>query len=68
MQYPAKYVVHWPSGPTNACDEHACDEHAAQLVHLGNFMGAHIACTEAAPGAQCQNCVNEAKENSDGRD
>lgn len=33
--YPATFVVHCPSAPTNACDEHA---HAVESVM--RFMGA----------------------------
>ena len=54
--YPAVATVHWPSGPVDACDRHA-----RELVALGNFMGAHVAVTHAAEGAQCSNCINESK-------
>lgn len=55
-EYPAQYVVHWPTGPVNACKEHA-----DKLRNLGGFMGAHVTVTEAGPGASCSNCENEAK-------
>ena len=55
--FPATRTVHYPSGPTNACDEHA-----AQLTGLMRFLGGHVVHTAAPDGAQCDNCVNEAKD------
>lgn len=54
--YPATCAVHCPSGPTNACDEHA---HAVES--LMRLMGARTVRTPVPEGAQCDNCVNEAK-------
>lgn len=57
MDHPANCVVHWPSGPVNCCERHA-----RELKSLGNFMGAHVVVTAPPPaGAECGNCVNEAK-------
>jgi hypothetical protein len=57
--YPATKIVHWPTGPVNACNDHA-----AQLVNLARFMGTHVAVTAAPDGAECINCKNKAsKEN-----
>lgn len=56
VEYPATATVHWPSGPVDACDQHA-----KELMALGGFMGAHVVATKAPDGAQCSNCVNEAK-------
>ncbi len=55
-EFPAMAVVHWPSGPVNACSRHA-----GELMALGRFMGTHIAVTKADDGAQCSNCINENK-------
>lgn len=57
----ATRVVHTPSGPA-----HACDEHAEQLTGLYSFLGAHVVHTGAPDGAQCANCINEAKEKEHG--
>lgn len=54
--YPAKYTVHCPSKPTNACEEHA-----NAVVNLMRFMGAHVNVTKAPIDAQCDNCINENK-------
>lgn len=54
-QFPATHVVHWPSGSAPACERHA-----SQLKGLGNFLGSHIAVTEAGAHAECVNCKNEA--------
>ena len=57
IKYPAKYLVHWATGPV-AC----CDNHAKQLVGLGKFMGSHIAVTNNEDNTlQCDNCINESK-------
>ncbi len=58
--FPATKIVHWPSGPVAACDEHA-----AQLVKVGNVMGSHIAVTFADESAECGNCRNEASAKSE---
>lgn len=54
--FPATLTVHAPSGPTFACTRHA-SEIAAVLV----CMGATAAMVPAPDGAQCANCINEAK-------
>lgn len=56
----ATQIVHWPSGPV-AC----CDEHAKQLIHLGGFLGAHIVATTYEGDAECGNCANEKKKESE---
>ena len=58
--YPATKVVHWSTGPVNACDEHA-----AALVRIANHLGFHVGVTDATPLATCKNCENEHKEASD---
>lgn len=56
-EFPATKTVHWPTGPTDACDDHA-----AKMVSLGQIMGSHIAVTDAAADAECSNCINENKQ------
>jgi len=56
IKYPATQILHWPSGPVNACDEHA-----QGIKALGNFMGAHVISTKLDKPAECSNCVNESK-------
>jgi len=56
VPFPAMYIAHWPSGPV-AC----CEDHARGIQKLGSFMGTHVAITNAGPGAQCGNCLNESK-------
>lgn len=53
----ATQIVHWPTGPVPACDDHA-----RQIVALGQFMGAHTPCTVCDEDIDCTNCVNEAKD------
>ena len=55
-KYPATHIVHCPSGPTNACEDHA-----RQIKGLMNFMGAHVGITACPDGVECDNCVNENK-------
>ena len=57
--FPATFTMHAPSGAT-----HACVKHARQIESLMRFMGAHVNATKAPEGAQCGNCVNEAKAGS----
>ena len=57
IKYPATCVVHWPSGPVMACDEHA-----RQIIGMGKFLGSHIVATKLTDPAECSNCVNEKKE------
>lgn len=54
--YPATWIVHWPNGPTNACDMHM-----RQLAGLAAYLGAYVAVTAAPDGSECANCVNAAK-------
>ena len=56
-RYPATFVVHWPTGPVDCCENHA-----NQLLALNKIMGGgHMVASVASEGAQCSNCVNEAK-------
>lgn len=55
--YPAVFTVHTPSGPTDACIDHT-----NKMVALFRFMGTHVVFETAQAGAQCKNCINEAKE------
>lgn len=58
VQFPAPFLVHWPSGPVSCCEEHA-----SQLQNLGAFLGSHIAVTENENGdLQCENCRQESNE------
>ena len=52
--YPATQIVHCPSGPVAACDEHA-----AQLKALFGLLGGHIVATTLTAPEECTNCVNE---------
>ena len=54
--YPASCVVHWPTGPVNACEKHG-----RGLVAMSNILGSHIAVTKLEEKAECTNCINEAK-------
>ena len=54
-KYPATCIVHWPSGPVNACDEHA-----GALRALSGMLGGHIVMTKLESPAECSNCRNEA--------
>lgn len=56
VDHPATATVHWPSGPVDACAQHA-----KKLMMLAQFMGSHAVSTKAGDGAQCSNCINEAK-------
>lgn len=57
VAYPAVLTMHCPSGTTNACARHA-----RTIQNLfGGMWGMRIASTPAPDGAQCDNCVNEAK-------
>lgn len=56
-EYPATRTVHWPSGPVDCCDKHA-----QQLMTMNEALGGgHIAHTYPPEGAECVNCINEAK-------
>lgn len=52
----ATLVVHTPKGP-----EPCCDKHAAQVRGVMFLLGAHVFTVPAADGAECTNCLNEAK-------
>ena len=54
VKYPATCVVHWPSGPVNACDQHA-----RGIIALGNMLGSHMIATKIEGEAECSNCVSE---------
>ncbi len=57
IKYLATCVVHWPSGPV-----YACDEHAKQIIGLSKFMGGHTVATRLRKkdiGQECSNCINE---------
>ena len=59
-KFPAQYIVHCPSGPT-----YACEEHAKGIQGLMGFMGAHTVVEEVKVidgKHECMNCKNEAKE------
>jgi hypothetical protein len=58
--YAATVIAHTPSGPVPACEEHAC-----RIRDLMRFMGAHVNFTQASPGDECSNCINEAKRHND---
>ena len=55
LQFQAVKLVHWPTGPT-----YACDHHAQALQKIASSMKLHIS-IEDYPGddKQCTNCVNE---------
>lgn len=56
-KYPAGFIIHWPTGPVNACLIHANG-----IVKLGKFMGSHIAVTFGDMWEdECFNCKNEAE-------
>ena len=55
-KFPAAFTVHWATGPTPCCVKHA-----RALVRLGAMLGTHVPATAAAEGAECENCINEAK-------
>jgi hypothetical protein len=55
LQVKATKLVHWPSGPT--C---ACDYHAEALQKIGSAMRIHIAVEEyVGDSMECANCLNE---------
>jgi bacterioferritin-associated ferredoxin len=54
--YPATVTAHTVSGPV-----HSCEAHAQGIKALMSCMGTHVNFTAAPEGAQCANCVNEAK-------
>ena len=55
LQVKATKLVHWPSGPT-----YACDYHAKALQKIGSSMRLHIAVEDyILDDKQCTNCLNE---------
>jgi hypothetical protein len=55
LQFQAAKLVHWPSGPT-----YACDHHAEALQKIGAAMRIHIAVENyLLDDKQCANCINE---------
>jgi hypothetical protein len=56
IEYPAICVIHTPSGPVNACEEHA-----RQIEGLASCMGWYVNRTFLERPAECSNCVNENK-------
>lgn len=57
VRFPAVFTMHTPQGPT-----HCCVKHARQAEALFRFMGAYTNATKAPDGAECANCINEAKQ------
>jgi len=55
--FPATFTMHTPQGPT-----HCCVMHARAVEGLFRFLGAHTKATLAPGGAECENCINEAKD------
>ena len=56
IKHPATFVVHWATGPVNACVEHA-----NKIIGIGRFLGTHVVATKLSEPAECENCVNENK-------
>lgn len=54
--FPAKFVVHTPSGPS-----YCCRDHANKSITLFNFLGAHVHVVDYFGDEQCKNCINEAE-------
>lgn len=55
--YPAVFTMHGPSGSV-----HCCVKHARILDKLmQEVFGVRVVATQAPEGAQCSNCINEAK-------
>lgn len=51
----ATKVVHWPTGPT-----YACDHHAQALQKIAAAMGIHLSMDDCLESLrQCTNCLNE---------
>lgn len=55
-KHPAEFTVHTPTGPV-----HSCIKHARQIEGLMRLLGAHTHAVKAPDGAECANCINEAK-------
>ncbi len=55
-KYRATVIVHWPTGPVDCCEEHA-----NKLMTLGQMLATHVVKSAAIEGAQCVNCINEAR-------
>ena len=54
--HPAEFTVHTPTGPV-----HSCVKHARQIEGFMRMLGAHTHAVKAPDGAECANCINEAK-------
>jgi hypothetical protein len=55
LQVKATKLVHWPTGPT-----YACDHHAKALQKIGSAMKLHIAVENyILDDKPCTNCLNE---------
>lgn len=54
--HPAVFTLHTPTGFT-----HCCVRHARMGQRIYQAMGYYTNATKAPDGAQCENCVNEAK-------
>ena len=60
LKHPAEFTVHTPTGPA-----HSCIKHARQIEGLMRLLGAHTHAVKAPDGAECANCINEAKAKGD---
>ena len=56
VKHPAEVTVHTPTGPV-----HCCVKHARNLEGFMRMLGAHSHAVKAPDGAECANCINEAK-------
>ena len=55
LQVKATKLVHWPTGPT-----YACDHHAEALQRIASSMRIHVAVDDyILDDMQCTNCLNE---------
>ena len=55
LQFQATKLVHWPAGPT-----YACDYHAKALQKIASSMNLHIVVEDyILDDKQCTNCSNE---------
>ena len=55
LLFQATKLVHWPTGPT-----YACDYHAKALQKIASSMKLHIAVEDyILDDRQCSNCLNE---------
>jgi hypothetical protein len=55
LHLPATKLVHWPTGPT-----YACDYHAKALQKIASSMRVHVTIEDyVGDYRQCTNCFNE---------